>query len=81
MNGTFFIWKGAFPEPKEFLEEINKKHQTIKFDKEYSKFKIQFLNVFLYKDNTKYLETTICRKPAVISYRMKNKWLKNESND
>ena len=76
----FFFWKGTSSE-LEFLKEINKKHQIIKFDKEYSKFKIQFLDVFLYKDKNKYLETTICRKPTVICYRMENKWLKNESND
>ena len=76
----FFFWKGTSSE-LEFLKEINKKHQIIKFDKEYSKFKIQFLDVFLYKDKNKYLETTICRKPTVICYRMKNKWLKTESND
>ena len=76
----FFFWKGTSSE-LEFLKEINKKHQIIKFDKEYSKFKIQFLDVFLYKGKNKYLETTICRKPTVICYRMKNKWLKNESND
>ena len=76
----FFFWKGRSSE-LEFLKEINKKHQIIKFDKEYSKFKIQFLDVFLYKDKNKYLETTICRKPTVICYRMENKWLKNESND
>ena len=76
----FFFWKGTSSE-LEFLEEINKKHHTIKFDKEYSKFKTQFLDVILYKDNNKYLETTISRKPTIISYRIKNKWLKNESND
>ena len=49
IDDIFFIWKGAQEELKNFFNKINKKHPSIKFDQKYSKSKIEFLDVLVYK--------------------------------
>ena len=77
----FSLGKEQLLELIECLKKINKNYQTINFDQEYLKAKIQFSDIFLCNDYKKYLETTINRKPTVVCYVMENEWLKNESND
>ena len=50
IDDIFFIWKGAEEELTNFFNKINKKHPSIEFDQKYSKSKIEFLEVFVYKD-------------------------------
>ena len=64
MTTCFFIWKGTENELKEFFKEINKVHQTIKFDHDYSKTEINFLDLTIYKDATGKLATKVYTKPA-----------------
>ena len=47
-----------------FINELNQKHKTIKFDFKYSKTKIEFLNVLVYKDINNKLQTTLYKKPT-----------------
>ena len=49
-------------ELKNFFNEINKKHPSTKFDQEYSKQKIEFLDVLVYKDEQQKLQTTLFKK-------------------
>ena len=58
-DDTFFIWKGTDEELKNFFNEINKKQLSIKFDKKYSKSKIKFLDVLVYKDEQQWLKTIL----------------------
>ena len=58
-DDTFFIWKGTDGGLKNFFNEINKKQLSIKFDKKYSKSKIKFLDVLVYKDEQQWLQTIL----------------------
>ena len=46
----------------DFMNDLNKKHPSIKFEFKYSKTKIEFLDVLVYKDQNNILQTTIHRK-------------------
>ena len=58
-DDTFFIWKGTDEGLKNFFNESNKKQLSIKFDKKYSKSKIKFLDVLVYKDEQQWLQTIL----------------------
>ena len=64
IDDLFFIWKGTENELKQFFEEINKVHPTIKFDYKYSKNTIDFLDLTIYKDLTGKLATKVFTKPT-----------------
>ncbi len=64
IDDLFFIWKGTEDELKQFFEEINKVHATIKFDYKYSKKEIDFLDLTVYKDLTGKLATKVFTKPT-----------------
>ena len=49
-------------ELKNFFKEINKKHPPIKPDKKYSKSKIEFLKILVYRDEKQKLQSTIVKK-------------------
>ena len=48
---------------KSFMNEINKKHHSIKLDFKFSNEKIQFLDTLVYKDHNNHLQTTLYIKP------------------
>lgn len=48
------IWTGTEEEALKFINELNQKHQKIKFDSKYSKTKIEFLDVQVHKDIVSY---------------------------
>ena len=56
------------PLPKKLLvtrlNEINKNHHSIKFDFEFSKEKIEFLETLVYKDHKNRLQATLYKKPT-----------------
>ena len=62
IDDIFFIWKGTEEELKNFFNEINKKHPSIKFDQKYSKLKIEFLDVLVYKEEQQRLQKLYLRR-------------------
>ena len=58
IGDTFMVWIKSESELKHFTNEINKKHQPIKFDFKFSKESIEFLGIIVYIDSKKRLQTT-----------------------
>ena len=56
------IWQGTEPQLKSFLKHLNEVHPSIKFTFEYSKHKINFLDITLIKNATGELSTDIFQK-------------------
>ena len=56
------IWTDTEEELLKFINEFNQKHKTIKFDFKYSKTKIEFLDVLVYKDINNKLQRTLYKK-------------------
>ena len=56
--------KGTEEELKNFFNEVYKIHSSIEFDQKYSKSKIEFLEVLVYKDERQRLQTTLFKKKA-----------------
>ena len=46
----FFIWKGREEELLSFIEDLNKKHPSFKFDFKYTTTEVEFLDTKIYKD-------------------------------
>ena len=44
------------------MNEINKKHHSIKFDLKFSKEKNEFLDTLVYKDHNNWLQTVLYKK-------------------
>ena len=64
IDDIFMIWKGTKAEFKEFIDEINQCHLTIKFDYEIDENSINFLDTTVYKDSNYKLRTTLYKKPT-----------------
>ena len=64
IDDLFIIWKGTETELKSFLNEINDVHGTIKFDYQYSKKEINFLDLTIYKNDNGELCTKVYTKPT-----------------
>ena len=62
IDEIFFIWKGTEEELKNFFNEINKKHRSIKFDQKYLRSKKKFLDVLVYKNEQQNLDKTLFKK-------------------
>ena len=62
IDDIFLIWKGTEEELKNLFNEINKKHRSIKFSQKYSRSKIEFLDVLVYKDEQQKLQKTLFKK-------------------
>ena len=58
---TFFIWAGSENE-LQFTSKINEVHPSIKFDFNFSKTQIHFLDITITKTSTGKLLTTLYRK-------------------
>ena len=63
IDDIFIVWKGSECELKKFLETINTLHPSIKFDFQYSKEKIDFLDTTVKLVNRR-LTTTLYTKPT-----------------
>ena len=61
IDDIFFIWTGSKTNLEKFLNELNTKHPSIKFEYEILKEKISFLDTEIYIKNNK-LHTKIFRK-------------------
>ena len=56
------IWIKSESELRQFMNEINKKHQSVKFDFKFSKESIEFLDTLVYIDSNSRLQTTLYKK-------------------
>ena len=64
IDDLFFIWKETEFEQTKFFEEINKVHQSIKFDYCYSATEVNFLDLTIYKDKDGKVATKVFTKPT-----------------
>ena len=64
IDDLFFIWKGTKEELLSFIDDLNKKTPSIKFDCKYSKREIQFMDTKIYKYTNSKPCLTIYRKPT-----------------
>ena len=58
------IWTGTKQELLIFLEKLNSKYKTIKFEHNILNSNISFLDMLIYKDKNNTLQTTLYRKPT-----------------
>ena len=58
------IWTGTKQELLIFLEKLNSKHKTVKFEHKISHSKILFLDTLIYKNKNNTLQTTLYQKPT-----------------
>ena len=63
IDDIFFIWKGSESDLLKFFKEINEVHPTIKFDHEYSREKINFLDAAVSVLGNR-LRTSVYTKPT-----------------
>ena len=62
VDDLFMIWTGSEQELLDFMNDLNKKYSSIKFEFMYSETMIEFLDVLAYKDQNNMLQITIFRK-------------------
>ena len=64
IDDIFILWNGTREQLKEFIEQINTVHPTIKFEANYSFNSINFLDTHIYKNKNRKLCTTLHVKPT-----------------
>ena len=64
IDDIFFIWTGSEQDLLRVLNELNSLHPTIKFDMNYSREKIDFLDTTVIITRESSLQTTIYSKPT-----------------
>jgi hypothetical protein len=64
VDDVFMIWTGTEQELLSFFKEINTVHDSIKFDCNYSKENINFLDTTVFKNKRKALSTKLYTKPT-----------------
>ena len=64
IDDIFFIWTGDQESLQSFMDFCNNFHPTIKFTFETSPISANYLDLHIYLDNLRCLQTTIFRKPA-----------------
>ena len=64
IDDMFVTWTGIKQELHIFLEKLNSKHKTIKFEHNISSSSISFLNTLIYQRKNNTLQTTLYRKPT-----------------
>ena len=64
IDDIIFIWEGSLSLLQEFMAHANAFHNTIKFTFEYSLTEIHFLDILIFMDKSRRLQTTIYRKPT-----------------
>ena len=63
IDDIFFVWKGTEQELLKFFAEVNAIHPTIKFDYEFSKNSVNFLDTKISLSGGK-LSTSVFTKPT-----------------
>ena len=64
IEDIFMVWIKSESELRQLMNEINQKHQSIKFDFKFSKESIEFLDTLVYIDSKNRLRTTLYKKPT-----------------
>ena len=64
IDDIFILWNGTPEQLREFIEQINTLHPTIKFEANYSFNSINFLDTHIYKNKNGKLCTTLHVKPT-----------------
>ena len=64
IDDIFFLWNGTESERVKFIDNLNKKYPTIKFEFPYSRISVTFLYKKVYNNQNGLLCTTIYRKPS-----------------
>ena len=64
IDDIFILWNGTREQLKEFTEQINMLHPTIKFEANYSFNSINFLGTHIFKNKNGKLCTTLHVKPT-----------------
>ena len=64
IDDIFFIWKGTQHSLNQFIQKANTHHHSIKFTFEHSHTEANFLDIKIYTDSTRKLNTTLYRKPT-----------------
>ena len=63
-DDIFMIWTGGESALKKFLEDVNKLHDSIKFESKYSRERSDFLDITINITSERTLSTTLYRKPT-----------------
>ena len=79
INDIFIKWTASLKELKDFSEEINNVHPSIKFELQYSTNEINFLDTTAYIKNNK-LFTKLYRKPTDRQLYLHNASYHRQSN-
>ena len=66
IDDLFMIWTGSEQELLDFMNDLNKRHSSIKFEFKYSQTKTEFLDVLVYKDHNNMLQTTVYREQITL---------------
>ena len=64
IDDIFLIYTGDDTKLKKFLQDLNTKHDSIKFDYETSTKSIAFLDTLIYVDENRHLQTTLYTTPT-----------------
>ena len=64
IDDIFMVWIKSESELRKFMNKINQKQQSIKFDFKFSKENIEFLDALMYIDSNSRLQTTLFNKPT-----------------
>ena len=64
IDDIFMVWTKFESELRHFMNEINQKHQSIKFDFKFSKGSIESLDTIVYIDSKNRRLTTLYKKPT-----------------
>ena len=62
VDDIFMVWIKSGSELRQFMNEINQKHQSIKFDFTFSKESIEFLDTLVYIDSKNRLQAIFYKK-------------------
>ena len=65
IDDLFMIWTNTEEELLKFINKLNQKHKTIKFDFKYSKTKVKFLDALVYKDVNNKLQATLYKNQPI----------------
>ena len=62
IDDIFMVWIKSESELRQFMNEINQKHQSIKFDFKFSKENIEYLDTLVYINSNNRLQTNLYKK-------------------
>ena len=66
IDDIFMVWTKFESELRHFMNEINQKHQSIKFDFKFSKESIEFLDTLVYINSKNRLQVTYTKNQLTV---------------